>query len=183
MNPLTTKAKLIAALLTAAAITLTTFFLARTYEENKWGRVVSGLEADWEKERRTAAEALTKETERVLELQQKLAQAAQQADREHKEKADEIDRIEADNRRLARELGGLRDPGRRPATHCPASGEGGGAGGATDAASDGRLSDEASEFLLAEARRADEVSNWANTCRGWLLERGLVEPTGAPSSR
>lgn len=183
MNPMTAKAKLIAALLTAAAIALTTFFLVRTYEENKWGRVVSELKAGWEEERRTAAEALTKETERVLELQQKLTQAAQEADREHKEKADEIDRLEADNRRLARELGGLRDPGWRPTAHCPASGEGGGAGDAADAASAGRLSDEASEFLLAEARRADEVSNWANTCWGWLRERGLVEPPGAPSSR
>lgn len=61
MNPLTAKAKLIAALLTTTttttttAIALTTFFLVRTYEKSKWGRVVSELQTDWEKERRTAA--------------------------------------------------------------------------------------------------------------------------------
>lgn len=177
MNLMTAKARLIVSLLVGTAIALTTFFLVRTYEENKWGRVVSELREEQERERRGAAEALAKETGRVLELQQRLNEAAQAADLGHKEKEDEIDRLEADNRRLARELGGLRDPGHRPAARCAASpAEAGGAGGAPDPASDGRLSDEASEFLLAEARRADEVANWAGTCWRWLQGQGLVKP-------
>lgn len=177
MNLMTAKAKLIAALLVGATAALTTFFLVRTYEENKWGRVVSELRAEQEQERRTAAEALARETGRVLELQQRLNEAAQVADMGYKEKEDEIDRLEADNRRLARELGGLRDPGHRPAARCAASpAEAGGAGGTPDPASDGRLSDEATEFLLAEARRADEVANWAGTCWRWLQGQGLVKP-------
>ena len=152
MNLVTTKAKLAASLLIGTTIALTTFFLVRTFEENKWGRIVSELEEAQERERRGAAEALAQETGRVLELQQHLNKAAQVADLGHKEKEDEIDRLESDNRRLARELGGLRDPGHRPAARCAASqAEAGGAGGAPEPASNGRLSDEASEFLLAEA--------------------------------
>ncbi|UAW07567.1 hypothetical protein AIIMSPlu_005 [Pseudomonas phage AIIMS-Plu-RaNi] len=174
---MTAKARLVASLLVGTVIALTTFFLVRTYEENKWGRVVSELRAEQEQERRTAAEALAQETGRVLELQQRLNEAAQAADLDHKEKEDEIDRLEADNRRLARELGGLRDPGHRPAARCAAApAEAGGAGGAPDPASDGRLSDEATEFLLTEARRADEVANWAGTCWRWLQGQGLVKP-------
>ena len=177
MSLVTAKARLIAALLVGATAALATFFLVRIYEENKWGRVISELREGQEQERRTAAEALAQETRRVLELQQRLNEAAQAADLGHKEKEDEIDRLESDNRRLARELGGLRDPGHRPAARCAASpAEAGGAGGAPEPASDGRLSDEASEFLLAEARRADEVANWAGTCWRWLQGQGLVKP-------
>ena len=174
---LMTKARLTASLLVGTAIALTTFFLVRAYEENKWGRVVSELREAQERERRGAAEALAQETGRVLELQQRLNEAAQVADLGYKEKEDEIDRLEASNRRLVRELGGLRDPGHRPTARCATpSAEAGGARGAAEPASEGRLSDEATEFLLAEARRADEVANWAGTCWRWLQGQGLVEP-------
>jgi hypothetical protein len=86
---------------------------------------------------------------------------------ENAEQQDQHDAVLADNHRLVAKLAGLRDPGRRqgcssavPAGTEPAKQPG------TEAA-DGRLSNEASEFLLNFARDADRAAQYAGTCYEW----------------
>jgi hypothetical protein len=95
-------------------------------------------------------------------------EAQKQADKlevKYHDQAREINNLAADNRRLADELGGLRDP--------YAAGDGNGNTGdapgcAPDRAPAGQLSKEASRFLLGLAEEADRMSAYAWTCYRWV---------------
>jgi hypothetical protein len=80
-----------------------------------------------------------------------------------------IDQQTAENRRLVRELGGLRDPGRGGGGGNAMRPDPGAAGGCSDGAAEGRLSDEAAEFLLGLAAEADRAAAIAATCRAWAI--------------
>ena len=74
-----------------------------------------------------------------------------------------LDKALADNRALARQLGGLRDPGFKSAGCLPDT-----TSGTATASTEGRLSDEASQFLLDFARQADAAAEYANICYAWV---------------
>ena len=119
-------------------------------------------------QRAAEVELIRRHAEEVLALQARNHDAAARLDAQHAKHQSELDKALADNRDLARKLGGLRDPGRRPTSSCPVP-------AATNAASQpaadpaaGRLSDEASEFLLAFSRAADEAAAYARTCHAWV---------------
>ena len=76
--------------------------------------------------------------------------------------------LRADNRRLSAELGGLRDPFAAPA--CPVSTAPDGTVDPADPAAVGRLSAEASEFLLGFAYDADRAAEYASTCHQWVKQ-------------
>lgn len=81
----------------------------------------------------------------------------------------QLDDVLSNNRRLSRELGGLRDPFATPSS-CPLSTSESSASVAITNATEGRLSNEASEFLLEYAREADRAAEYANTCYEWIRE-------------
>lgn len=117
---------------------------------------------------RGAAEAVAEETRRVMAVERERNQLATTLELAHADHREALDEVLADNRRLATQLGGLRDPG-RTASSCTA------AGGASatstepaEEASGGRLSAEATEFLLEFARDADRAASYANTCYDWI---------------
>lgn len=119
-------------------------------------------------QRAAEVELIRRHADEVLALQARNHDAAARLDAQHAQHQSELDKALADNRDLARRLGGLRDPGRRPTGACPVP-------VTTDAASEpagdpaaGRLSDEASEFLLEFARQADEAAAYARTCHAWI---------------
>jgi hypothetical protein len=76
----------------------------------------------------------------------------------------------ADNRRLATELGGLRDPGRRPSCGITLSSASTTASQPDNGTTGTELSAEATEFLLEFARSADRAAQYAKTCHDWIQE-------------
>ncbi len=91
----------------------------------------------------------------------------------------ELDRALADNRRLMRERGGMRDPAatNRPRLDCRVPPAGSAAVPPASAAAadvpdgtEGLLSAETSEWLMVYARRADEAAAYAATCYAWISE-------------
>ena len=74
----------------------------------------------------------------------------------------------ADNRRLSRELGGLRDPGRRASCPDPVPTGSSTTSDVAGSPADSRLSDEASSFLLEFAADADRAARYALSCYNWV---------------
>ena len=71
-----------------------------------------------------------------------------------------------------RDLARLRDPGRNGGT-CPQSGAGANSTAPTSAADTGFISAEATAFLYSEARRADELRTWAQSCYTFVNKEKL----------
>ena len=138
---------------------LGSWYLTAEYKDAKWGKAV-------EQQKKEAAETLQAETEKVLAAERKNTELNNQLEKTHAEQSRKISIALADNRRLARELGGLRDPGRRASC--------GGSQAGVELASDpavssagSELSAEASDFLLEFAADADRASEYAQTCYSW----------------
>jgi hypothetical protein len=139
------------------------WYLTAKYKDASWT-------ASIEKQKVEAAEQLQAATERAISAERRQNELANQLEVKHVESERELDKALSTNRRLARELGGLRDPGRRSncggsmptdstTTNQPK-------GGTTEAG----LSAEASEFLLEFARDADRAAQYAKTCYDWGQE-------------
>lgn len=141
------------------------WYLTAEYKDSVWGKAVTDQKVE-------AAAQLQAATQRAIEAERRHNALADQLEVKHAENQQALDRVLADNRRLARELGGLRDPGRRPScggsvpTAAAAASES--EGGATGA----ELSAEASEFLLEFAREADRAAQYAKTCYDWTQQLG-----------
>jgi hypothetical protein len=75
----------------------------------------------------------------------------------------------ANNRRLAAQLGGLRDPGRRAGCPGPMPASPATASSDSTAPSGSQLSEEASQFLLEFAADADRAAQYARTCHDWAV--------------
>ena len=137
------------------------WYLTAEYKDSVWGKAVADQKVE-------AAAQLQAATQRAIEAERRHNALADQLEVKHAENQQALDRILADNRRLARELGGLRDPGRWPscggsvstATATASESEGGTTGA--------ELSAEASEFLLDFAREADRAAEYAATCYDWV---------------
>ena len=125
-------------------------------------------EAEIQSIRAAAAEQYAAATQRAVEVERAHNQLATQLEVQHEKATRQLAAIRADNRRLSAELGGLRDPFAAPA--CPVSTAPDGTVGAVDAPTGGRLSDEASEFLLGLAYDADRAAEYASTCYKWIKE-------------
>lgn len=138
---------------------LGSWYLTAEYKDAKWGKAVADQKVE-------AGKTLQAETEKVLAAERKNTELNNQLEKNHADASKKIDSALADNRRLSRELGGLRDPGRRPSC----GGAQTGADPAADpagAATSGQLSAEASDFLLEFAADADRVAEYAQTCYSW----------------
>jgi hypothetical protein len=139
------------------------WYLTAEYKDATWT-------ASIEKQKVEAAEQLQAATERATSAERRQNELANQLEVKHVESEKELDKILSTNRRLTRELGGLRDPGRRPScggtvpTDSTTASQP--AGGPTGA----ELSTEASEFLLEFARSADAAAQYAKTCYDWTQQ-------------
>ena len=118
--------------------------------------------------RAAAAEQYAAATQRAVEVERTHAELATKLEVQHETNRQQLAAIRADNRRLARELGGLRDPFAAPA--CPVSTAADGTVDSAATATVGRLSDEASQFLLEFAYDADRAAEYANTCYKWVKQ-------------
>lgn len=123
-------------------------------------RDIAQLELSYERGRLAQAEAIarSKDKARVAEAAERAAN--QQIEVRAHENAKRTNQILAENRRLTRELGGLRDPYARAGCSF-LSGKAGAASDPEDRAAEGRLSDEATEFLLEFAAQCDAAADYA----------------------
>lgn len=123
-------------------------------------RDTAKLELSYERGRLAQAEAIARSKDKAREAEAAERAANHQIEVKAHENAKRTNSILAENRRLARELGGLRDPGVRPG-----GGNCTGAAGATsdsdDGTAEGRLSAEATEFLLEFAAQCDAAADYA----------------------
>ena len=133
------------------------------YKDNKWKAVVSEQQA-------AASKALLAATTRTSEIERTHNAIATDLEAKAIETSRLLDKELATNRTLARKLRGLRDPFAKSTCRGSVSGTSQPTGPAGDSSTEGRLSDEASEFLLNFARDADTAAQYANTCHQWVKE-------------
>lgn len=123
-------------------------------------RDIAQLELSYERNRLAQAEAIARSKDKARAAEAAERAANQQIEVRAHENAKRTNSILAENRRLARELGGLRDPGHRPgSTNLP--GEAGTPRHPENGTAEGRLSDEATEFLLEFAAQCDAAAVYA----------------------
>ncbi len=138
-------------------------WLTANYKDTSWRASIEAQKVE-------AARQLQVATEKAVQTERDNQRLANQIEVQHVQNTKQLDAALSDNRRLARELGGLRDPGRRTSGECSVPTGSGATGVAAAGTTEGRLSDEASEFLLEFARQADAAAQYAATCRGWIKQ-------------
>lgn len=157
------KTTLLAAVIGLSVGAIGSWYLTAEYKDASWT-------ASIEKQKVKTAEQLQAATDRAISAERRQNELATQLEVKHVESERELDKALSTNRRLARELGGLRDPGRRPScggtvpTDSTASSQPEGGTTGTE------LSAEASEFLLEFARDADRAAQYASTCSVWIKQ-------------
>lgn len=148
-----------------AAGGLGSWYLTAEYKDSKWEAAVGRQKVE-------ATDLLRAATDRAVKAERQHNELATELEVEHDKNQLALDRALNDNRRLARELGGLRDPGRRPSCGGPVPTTAGDAAEPATAATGAELSAEASEFLLEFARDADRAAEYAGTCHEWARRVG-----------
>jgi hypothetical protein len=139
---------------------VSSWYLTASYKNAKCDALVAGTAAQTSK-------ALAIATERVIRLEREAVIVKDAIERKDHEQRAQVEQTLADNRKLARQLGGLRDPGFK-SNSCALPAGTNTPGSATDSTSRGQLSDEATEFLLEFAADADRVASYAKTCHEWV---------------
>ena len=154
------KTTLLAAVLGLGVGALGSWYLTAEYKDASWT-------ASIEKQKVKAAEQLQAATDRAISAERRQNELATQLEVKHVESEKELDKALSTNRRLARELGGLRDPGRRPSCGGTVPTDSTTSAQPETGSTGAELSAEASEFLLEFARDADRAAQYAKTCYDW----------------
>jgi hypothetical protein len=141
---------------------LWSWWLTAEYKDNKW--VATLAESNQQ-----AADQLQEATERVLKAEREQRLMLRKLEVTHVENQQLLDQVLDDNRKLARQLDGLYDPGTTTYSGSPLSSIGGPGESISQTASR-RLSAEASDFLLKYFREADRVAEYADTCHKWVTQ-------------
>lgn len=142
---------------------LGTWRVTADYKDNKWSAIVA-------EQNIAASKTLLAATTRTSEIERTHNAIATDLEAKAIETSKLLDMELATNRTLARKLRGLRDPFAKSTCRSSVSGTTQPSGPVDDSSTEGRLSDEASEFLLNFARDADTAAQYANTCHQWVKE-------------
>jgi hypothetical protein len=139
---------------------LSTWYLTAEYKDATWGAATNQLKVD-------AAQLLQAETDKVLKTEREANTKVRELEAGHAQKEKDLAVIERRNRQLAAQLGGLRDPGRRPNSTNAVPGTPASPGSTELPAASGYLSAEASGFLLNAAAEVDALASYAKACYDW----------------
>jgi hypothetical protein len=154
------------AIAAAAALALgaaSSWWLTAEYKDNKWFAKAEAQNVE-------AAKVLQVATEQAIAKEREHNAISTALENKNAEKQNQHDAVLADNRRLAAKLGGLRDPGRRQSCDSALPTDSGTTEQPAPEAAYGRLSAEASEFLLEFARDADRAAQYASICYEWIQQ-------------
>ena len=157
------KMTLLAVAIGVSAGAIGSWYLTARYKDASWT-------ASIEKQKVEAADQLQSATNRAILAERRQNELATQLEVKHVESEKELDKALFTNRRLARELGGLRDPGRRPSCGGPVPTDSTTTAQPETGPTGAELSTEASEFLLEFARDADRAAQYAQTCSFWIQQ-------------
>lgn len=122
-------------------------------------------------EERGITKLITARTEQIRQREGLARERITLLEIENAENQNRADAALAENRRIVRAAGGLRDPG-RPNEVCRGAvpGNPGAAGGPSNAAAGGFLSEQLQEFLFTRFRDADRAAVYAQTGHKYALE-------------
>jgi hypothetical protein len=133
-----------------------TFALTSNYKTAIFNAKIADLKSQ-------ASKTLSDETEKVLNAERKAAKLNQELEISHHEANTKIDQL---NRSLKSSK--LRDPFGSGCGSNSAKAEGSSASNPAFEAAAGELSEQFIEFLSSEAYRADQLSNYAETCHAYI---------------
>lgn len=146
------------------------WYLTAEYKDAKYTAII-------EKQRSESAKILQTETEKVIVAERKASKFKDELEIQNAKSIEQVNAILADNRKLVAKLGGLRDPGTRPACGNPMPPTANPPGGDPTSApgsefpdsAEGFLSAEASEFLIEFSADADRAAIYAQTCHKFAV--------------
>jgi hypothetical protein len=151
------------------------WYLTGTYKDASWEASVNAINI-------AAEQALRQSIERTHALEMKQLQRFNELEVAHAKDVEALSRIKTTNRDLATQLGGLRDPGRRPSCDCTMSKEADPSGVHERGSASANLSAEATNFLLDFADDADRAALYAAKCKAiTMTEFDLPTAESAPS--
>lgn len=145
---------------------LSSWHFTSEYKDAKHQAVISKMNED-------AAKTLAEATTKAIAVERANNELATTLEVQHEQSQQQLDKVLADNQRLARELGGLRDPGRKQNCSNSVSSTSKSTVNPKDETSGAYLSAEATEFLLEFARDADRAAEYAGTCADWVKDRQI----------
>lgn len=153
------KLKLFGAILVVSALASSggTWWLTSTYKDASWRASVMKQEIEASKVLR---DALT----RAIQAERDNGIYSARLETQHYEHTRQQEEFGRRNRSLARELGGLRDPGRRTSGQCPVPSENASAGVAPEKTAGVRLSSELQQFLFTVEDAGAALEEYAMTC-------------------
>lgn len=138
------------------------WWVTSDYKEAKYQSVLAQMQ-------KSAMEALVKAQESAIQTERENNRLAQRLEVQNAEHRKQLDQLEGELRGYVNELGGMYD---RYATCSSAnvSTNTGTTPQPAPAPTGCRLSDNTTQLLLSESKRADEAANYANTCYKWIQE-------------
>jgi len=157
------KSALIALIVGLLVGALGAWVLTGRYKDAQWQHAI-------DKQKSEAATELKALTDKAIAKDKEVATLKDQLEKNDVQAQQTISSTLTDNRRLAAQLGGLRDPGRRAS--CPGTVPASPSTPSIDPASatGSQLSEEASQFLLDFAADADRAAQYARTCHDWAVK-------------
>lgn len=137
------------------------WYLTAEYKDASWSASINKLNIE-------AEQALRKGLEAAHAVEVSQAAKIQELEATHAMHLEDLQRAKNTNRVLATQLGGLRDPGRRPSCPGAVSQTADHTGQPQGDSTEGRLSAEASNFLLDFAEGADRAALYAGECKAFI---------------
>ncbi len=144
------------------------WYFTASYKDAVWSAATNKLQVD-------AADLLQEETVKAIKIEREASIKVRELEAQHVREEKDLAVIERRNRQLATELGGLRDPGRRPSCPDAVSTTPTSAGSAEKATDSGYLSAEASGVLLDAAAEVDALANYALMCYQYIQSIQLTK--------
>lgn len=154
--------------LTILGIAFGTWYFTANYKDAVW-------QSKFDTYKRELAEMHQRNLNEVLNKEREAREHAAEIEVKYHETTDQIKTLRNTNARLARELGGLRDPGKSNTTSGVGMSQGATSGNTFDPSTSSQLSREASQFLLDFAEDADRAAAYANSCYEWVNREKLKE--------
>ena len=138
-------------------------YAKHSYDDRRREEGAEPFKAAIANQKQEAAKLLASETAKAEKVTQGWIDYSRKADNDYAKNVAAIRNAPVSN--------GLYDPSRRwVSSNCPAAGKGN-PGTLENAAESSRLSGEAEQFLYSEAKRADEVAEYAMSCYRYVNEK------------